>query len=123
MATYSHTWTEDQTLRSAATLAAGASDTGNKVDVATDGSFGVVIWMDVTIGSSTGVTVKAMGSVDSGTTDTDDPLYKRTVDANTKWMFIIIGIPHVNIHIINDDGSNATGNIACKYAYWKGTDG
>lgn len=116
MATTTATWTENQTLRSAATLAQGGTDT-NDIDLDTNGYDCVVIQTDITHDSSTGVTVEVFASPDSGTTDDDTPIMSYSTDGTDEVRSLtIFAVPYIAVKITNDDGSNVTGNIAQIYA-------
>lgn len=116
MATISPSWTENVTLRSSATLAAGASDT-NDIDFDNLTADAAKVLVDLTIGSSSGITVEVFDSVDSGTTDGDVATLSFTMTATGKRSFSIQNTPYVAVKVTNDDGSNATGNLAITYAW------
>ena len=115
MATISPTWTENVSVRSAATLAAGTTAT-HDIDLDNLGADRSDVQIDITIGSSSGVTVKIFGSPDSGTTDDTTALVSYTVAANDRRTIALTG-PYRQISLTNDDGSNATGNIAIDHAW------
>jgi hypothetical protein len=117
MATTTATWTENQTLRSAATLAAGTTST-HDLDIDASGYDTVVLQFDIAHSSSSGVTVELFSSPDSGTTDDTESLAGgfSTDGTDVKKTVVVMGHPHIQVSITNDDGSNATGNIAVLYA-------
>jgi hypothetical protein len=117
MATTTATWNEGNTLRSAATIAAGGSDT-NDLDIDTNGYDLVVLQFDITHSSSSGVTVELFSSPDSGTTEDDESLAGgfSTDGTDVVKTVVVMGHPYIAAKITNDDGSNATGNIAVLYA-------
>ena len=117
MATTTPTWTENQTLRSAATIVAGGSDT-NDLDLDANGYDLAVLQFNITHGSSSGVTVELFSSPDSGTTEdnTSLPGGFSTDGTDEIRTVTVMGHPYVAVKITNDDGSNATGNIAVLYA-------
>ncbi|MDJ0512809.1 MAG: hypothetical protein QNJ62_05130 [Methyloceanibacter sp.] len=119
MAAITRNWTENQTLRSAATIAAGDSSS-DRLDIKDDATIGgadiVRLFVDYTKGSSSGITVEVFESVDGGTTDTDVPMFERSYTASAKFVLVVRDAANVLVNITNDDGSNATGNIAIKYA-------
>lgn len=115
MATISPNWTEAVSLRAAATLAASGTAT-NDIDLDTLGADRSEVQVDITIGSSTGVTVEVFGSTDSGTTDDTTPLLAYTVAANDRRTLILTGA-YRQIKLTNNDGTNATGNIGIDHAW------
>jgi hypothetical protein len=117
MATTTATWTENQTLRSAATLAAGATST-HDLDIDASGYDTVVLQFDIAHSSSSGVTVELFSSPDSGTTDDTESLAGgfSTDGTDVTKSVVVMGHPHIQVSITNDDGSNATGNISVLYA-------
>ena len=117
MATTTPSWTENQTLRSAATLAAGATE-GHDLDIAAAGYDLVVLQFNIAHSSSSGVTVNLYSSPDSGTTDDDVSLPGGfSTDGTDEIRTVtVMGHPHIRASITNDDGSNATGNISILYA-------
>ncbi len=119
MATITATWTENVTLRAAATLAAAGVAT-HDIDLATNGYDRVDVQVDVVIGSSTGVTVRVYGSPDSGTTVDDQPLLVYSISADDTRTLVLTGA-YRQISLTNDDGTNATGNITILYAGRKWT--
>ena len=110
MATITPLWTENVSIRSAATLAASGTAT-HDVDLDNLGADRYDIQVDITIGSSSGVTVEIFGSPDSGTTDDTTALMSYTVDASDRRTLVVTG-PYRQVKLTNDDGTNATGNIA-----------
>lgn len=121
MATITATWTEGVSLRSAATIAASGTATAD-VDLDNLGADRADVQIDITIGTSSGVTVEVFGSPDSGTTDDTTPLLSYTVSANDRRTIVLTGA-YRQIKWTNNDGSNATGNIAADYAWrnWTST--
>lgn len=115
MATISPSWTEAVVLRSAATLAA-SGNAGYDIDLDTLGADRSDVQIDITIGSSSGVTVDVFGSPDSGTTDDTTALLSYTVAANDRRTITLTGAFR-RVEITNNDGSNATGNIAIQHAW------
>lgn len=116
MAITKPTWTENQTLRSSATLAASGTDT-NDIDLDTNGYDLVVVQFNITIGSSSGVTIEIFSSPDSGTTEDNESLAGGfTADADVIKTITVMGHPYIAVKITNNDGSNATGNIEILYA-------
>ena len=115
MATISPSWTENVSVRSAATISAGATAT-HDIDLDTLGADLSETQIDITIGSSSGVTVEIFGSPDSGTTDDTTALVSYTVAANDRRSLSLTGA-YRQIKLTNDDGSNATGNIAIIHAW------
>lgn len=121
MATIKPVWTENVSVRSAATLAAGGTAT-HDIDLDNLGADRSDVQIDITIGSSSGVTVEVFGSPDSGTTDDTTPLMSYTVDVSDRRTLVLTG-PYRQIKLTNNDGSNATGNIAIDHAWrqWDST--
>ena len=117
MTTTTVSWTENQTLKSAATIAAASSST-NDLDIATAGYDLVVLQFNIAHSSSTGVTVEIFGSVDSGTTDSNETLPGgfSTTGTDVIKTVTVAGQAYIAVKITNDDGSNATGNISVLYA-------
>ena len=115
MGTVAPSWTENVSIRSAATLAAAGTATYD-LDLANLGADRYDVQIDTTIGSSSGVVVEVFGSPDSGTTDDDVALLSYTVTASEIRTVILSG-PYRQIKLTNLDGSNATGNIAIKGAW------
>lgn len=117
MATTTAVWTENQTLRSAATISAGGTETSD-LDIDANGYDLVTLQFDITHASSSGVTVNLFSSPDSGTTDDNESLAGgfSTDGTDVVKTVVVMGHPHIQVSITNDDGSNATGNIAVLYA-------
>ncbi len=115
MATISPSWTENVSVRSAATLAASGTAT-HDIDLDNLGADRSDVQIDITIGSSSGVTVEIFGSPDDGTTDDTTALLTYTVAANDRRTLVLTGA-YRQIKLTNDDGANATGNIAIKHAW------
>lgn len=117
MATTTATWTENQTLRSAATIAAGGTE-GHDLDIDANGYDTVVLQFNIAHSSASGVTVNLYSSPDSGTTDDDQTLPGGFATTGTDVIktVVVMAHPHVRVEITNDDGSNATGNISVLYA-------
>lgn len=121
MAVTTAVWTENQTLRSAATITAGATETSD-LDINDDATIGgadtVVLQFDIAHSSSTGVTVNLFSSPDSGTTfdDVSLPGGFSTDGTDVQKTVVVMAHPYIRVSITNDDGSNATGNIAILYA-------
>lgn len=122
MATIKPTWTENVENRASATLAAGTSDT-NDIDLDTLGADLCDVQVNLVIGSSTGITVEVFGSPDSGTIDDTVPVLSFTMTATDKRSFKLAGMAYAAIKVTNDDGSNATGVLAIKFAWrqWNST--
>jgi len=121
MATIKPVWTENVSVRSAATLAAGATAT-HDIDLDNLGADLSEVQIDIAIGSASSVTVEIFGSPDSGTTDDTTALLSYTVDANDR-RTLQLGGAYRQIKLTNDDGSNATGNITIIHAWrqWDST--
>lgn len=121
MATIAPTWTENVSIRSAATLAASGT-AGYDLDLDNLGADLYEVQIDITIGSASGVVVEVFGSPDSGTTDDDVPLVTYTATASEVRTLTLSGA-HRRVVLTNLDGSNATGNIAIKGAWrqWTST--
>lgn len=117
MATTKPVWTENQTLRSAATLSAGATST-HDLDMDANGYDTAAIQINITHSSSTGITVEFFSSPDSGTTDDDNALPGSFSTSGTDEIrtVVVMSHPHIQVKLTNDDGSNATGNISILYA-------
>jgi len=115
MATISSSYTENQSLRASATLAASGTDT-NTIDLATNGYIAVQIQTDIDIGSSTGVTVEVFSSSDSGTTVDTVPIMSYTTDADEVRALFVTGYPFLSVKVTNDDGSNAVTDITQIYS-------
>jgi len=117
MATTKAVWTEGQTLRAAATIAAGATE-GHDLDLDTNGYDMVVLQFDIAHSSSSGVTVDLLSSPDSGTTDDNESLAGGFATDGTDAIktVVVMAHPYIRVSITNDDGSNATGDIAVLYA-------
>lgn len=116
MATITPNWTENVSLRSAATLAAAGTDT-NDIDAANLGADALMITTDITLGSSSGVTVEFFRSANSGANDDDNAFMAYTVTADERRTVALYGEAYVAVKITNDDGSNATGNVSQIYAW------
>jgi hypothetical protein len=117
MATTKPVWNENQTLRSAATIAAGGTE-GHDLDIDANGYDLVTLQFDIAHSSSSGVTVNLYSSPDSGTTDDNESLAGgfSTNGTDVIKTVVVMGHAHIRAEIVNDDGSNATGNIAILYA-------
>lgn len=117
MATTTATWTENQTLRAAATIAAGTTE-GHDLDLDASGYDTVVLQFNIAHSSASGVAVNFYSSPDSGTTDDDESLAGgfSTDGTDVIKTVVVMAHPHIRVSITNDDGSNATGNIAVLYA-------
>lgn len=117
MAVTTATWTENQTLRSAATLAASGTST-HDLDIDANGYDLVVLQFNITHSSSTGITVELFSSPDSGTTDDTESLAGGfgTSGTDVTKTVVVMGHPHIQVKLTNDDGANATGNISILYA-------
>lgn len=115
MVTTSPSWTEGVSLRAAATLGAGASAT-HDIDLDTLGADAVEAQISITKGSASSITVNIFGSPDSGTTDDTTPMLTYTVTADDRRTLRLSGA-YRQIQLVNNDGSNATGNIAITYAW------
>ena len=117
MATTKPTWTENVALRAAATLAAGTTE-GHDLDLDLNGYDVVTLQFDIAHASSAGVTVNLFSSPDSGATDDNESLVGgfSTVGTDVIKTVVVMAHPHIRVSITNDDGSNATGNIAVLYA-------
>mgnify|MGYP006434100929 CR=1 FL=1 len=128
MATTNATANEGNTLRSAATLAAGASAT-HDLDLNDDATHGgaasVALQFDITDSGAGSVTVNLYSSLDSGTTfDTESLPGGFATDASgTQVIKTIVAdarvAPYLQVELVNDDGSNATGTIAIRFAATK----
>ena len=115
MATISPAWTENVSVRSAATLASSGTAT-HDIDLDTLGADRSDVQIDIIVGSSSGVTVEIFGSPDSGTTDDTTPLMSYIVSANDRRTLTLTGA-YRQIKLTNNDGSNATGNITIIHAW------
>ncbi len=117
MSTTTPSWTENQTLESGVSIAAGGNAVSN-LDMAANGYDIATIQFDIAHGSSSGVTVEFFSSPDSGTTKDDVSLPGgfTTSGTDVKKTIVIMGHPYVTIKITNNDGSNSTGTIKVKYA-------
>lgn len=116
MATITPNWTENVSLRTAATIAAAGDDT-NDIDAADLGADALMITTDITLGSASGVTVEFFRSANSGSNDDDNAFMAYTVTADERRTVAIYGEAYVAVKITNDDGANATGNISQIYAW------
>jgi hypothetical protein len=118
MATTTATWTENQTLRSANTVTTAEGSETHDLDIAANGYDLVVLQFDIAHSSSSGVTVELFSSPDSGTTDDNESLPGgfSTDGTDVIKSVVVMGHPHIQVKITNDDGSNDTGNIAVLYA-------
>lgn len=116
MATITPNWTEDAPLRTAATLAAAGTDT-NDIDAAFLGADALMITTDITLGSSSGVTVEFFRSANSGMNDDNNAFMAYTVTADERRTVAIYGEAYVAVKITNDDGSNNTGSISQIFAW------
>lgn len=121
MATIKPVWTEGVSIRSAATLAAAAT-AGYDLDLDTLGADAYEVQINITIGSSSGVTVEVFGSANSGTVDDDVPIVAYTT-GTTEIRTLRLAGAHRRLLLTNDDGSNATGNISILGAWrqWDST--
>lgn len=115
MATIKPNWTENVSLRSAAPLAASGTSP-HDIDLDNLGADRADAQIDISIGSSSGVTVEIAGSPDSGTTNDTTPLLSYTVAANDRRTLTLTGA-YRQINLTNNDDINATGNIAIIYAW------
>lgn len=115
MATIKPVWTENVSVRSAATLASAGTAT-HDIDLDNLGADRSDVQIDIIIGSSSGVTVEVFGSPDSGTTDDTLALLTYTVAANDRRTLRLTGA-YRQIKLTNNDGSNATGNITIIHAW------
>ena len=117
MATTTAKWTENLTLRAAATLAAGATE-GHDLDLDANGYDTVTLQFNIAHGSSAGVTVNLFSSPDSGTTDDNESLAGGFTTDGTDVIKTVVVMAHafVRVSITNDDGTNATGSISILYA-------
>jgi hypothetical protein len=121
MATTTPSWNEGNTLRSAATIAAGGTAT-HDLDIAgqTTPPDLVLLQVDITDSGSATATVNLYASHDSGAT-IDTVALPGSFETDQSGSQIIrtvavLGIPYVQVEIVNNDGSNATGNVAIHYA-------
>lgn len=123
MGTINFSWDENNSLRSAATLAASGTDT-NDIDCGTggnaDGALIIDVTTDITIGSSSGVTVEFFRSANGGTTDDDVAALRYSVTASERRTVRFYGEAYLACKITNEDGSNATGNISQIFAFADG---
>ena len=117
MAITKPTWTEGQTLRAAATLAAGATAT-HDLDIDAAGYDTVTMQLDIAHSSSSGVTVDLLSSSDSGTSNDTTSLAGGFATDGTDVVktVVVMGHAHIRVSITNVDGSNATGSISVLYA-------
>lgn len=121
MATTKAVWTVNQSLRAAATLAAGVNDAHSlniNNDAIINGSDLVVLQFNIAHGASTGVTVELFSSPDNGVIHDTESLAGgfSTSGADVIKTVTVMGQPHIRVSITNDDGTNATGNISVLYA-------
>lgn len=107
-------WSAEQTGYNATIAAAGTGNTD--INLATNGWDVVVGKIDVTLGTSTGVTVRIFRSTDGGTTFTDESLAGGfQVITSGVYPIDIYAEDYVRISILNDDGTNATGTVTVTY--------
>jgi len=116
MATTKPVWTENQTLRSAATLG-GSTTEGHDLDIDANGYDLVTLQFNIAHSSSTQITVDILSSPDSGTTDDTESLAGgfRTDGTDVIKTVVVMGHAHIRVELTEDSG-NATGNIAILYA-------
>lgn len=111
MATISASWTENQTLHTAATVAAGATATDD-IDLAANGYVAVHVMVEILFGSTPDddVVVNVYGSVDSGTQDATSPLYAFTIPSQTsttvRHTFTIENVPYIAVAVTNNDSTD-----------------
>lgn len=121
MGSITPTWTVNQSLQAAQTLAASGTDTDD-IDLDTAGYDAVLVqWQGTFNASATdGCTIEVFGSPDSGSNDDNIPLWpiEISVDAgNTvKISFLIEGIPYAAIKRTNNDSSYSITNETLIYA-------
>lgn len=116
MVTTTPTWSAEQTGLNA-TISAG-SDGDTNIDLATNGWDIVAGMVDVTLASSSGVTVYIYRSTDSGTDFATGASLPGgfTVSADGVYPLpTIMGEDYVRVRVTNDDGSNATGTVTVTY--------
>lgn len=121
MAIIKPVWTRNVVLRTAATLAAGTTSL-HDIDLNNLGADLAEPQIDIIKGSASSITVEFFASPDDGTTDDTTPLFEYTVSADDRRTIPITGA-YRQIALTNNDGSNATGNIAIIYAWrqWDST--
>lgn len=110
-------WTENVTLRAAATLAAGATE-GHDLDLDANGYDTVTLQFNIAHATSTGVTVNLYSSPDSGVTDDNESLAGGFATDGIDVVKTVVVMAHafVRVSITNNDGTNATDNISIMYA-------
>jgi len=107
-------WSAEQAGTTGTIAAAGTANTD--IDLATNGWDVVVGLIDVTLGSSSGVTVRFFRSTDSGASFSDESLAGGfTVTADGVYPFDLYAEDYTRVSILNDDGANATGTITVNY--------
>ncbi len=120
MATITASWTENVTLHTSASLAAGAT-ASDDLDIATEGYDLVVIQFRVTFGGSPDgdCDVEIFQSSDSGTTDDNDqPLVTFTIDRQTSTQVVVskkvLDLPYIIVKLTNND---TTDNVTYEAKY------
>lgn len=114
MAITKPTWSAEQTGFNSTISANGTGDTN--IDLATQGWDVVVGMIDVTLSTASSVTVRLFRSTDGGTDFTDESLAGGfSIDADGVYPFDLYAEDYVQLSILNDDGSNATGTITVTY--------
>ena len=111
MATISSSWTENQTLHSSATVAAGVTATDD-IDLAASGYVAAHVMVEIAFGSTPDddVVVNVFGSVDSGTQDATLPIYSLTIQAATsttkRATFTVENVPYIAVAVTNNDSAD-----------------
>ncbi len=113
MATITAAWAKNQTLGTDGTIAGNGSTT-DTIDLSASGYDTVKIWIDVTLGSSSGVLAEFFSDDGTNTSTQAAPTFEIT--ANGTYDVEIANVPGVDVKLTNQDASNATGTITRRYA-------
>lgn len=119
MATGKPSWTENVTLRTAATLASGSSTSNgdDDIDLDTLGADVSMVVVDALMGSSTEITVAVYLSWDSGTSYTSEPIIEFSITSDGEYPFLIADVPYASIVLTEASSAGATGNIAIHHCW------
>ena len=127
MATTTAVANEGNTLRAADTVTTTEGSESHDLDLNDDATIGgaasVALQFNIAHSSSTGVTINLYSSPDSGTTFDDESLPGGFSTSGTDVIKTVVVdarvAPYLRVEVVNDDGSNNTGNISILYAATK----
>ena len=115
MATVRASWTENQSVRAAAAVAA-VSSAEHDIDLMTPGADRAKVQVDIATGLASSVTVEVFDAVDGGSVFDTEAAQAYSVTSDSRRTLYLDG-PRHRIRLTNDDGSHPTGNVAIVMAY------